>query len=82
MAGTWGDRVIELGACWAFVMALTGYYLFVRGWRARRRTRKAERPGARLRYRHGLVGAVVGVGLLTLLVSGLPWTGFWGEKVQ
>ena len=29
-----------------------------------------------------LVGSVVGVGLLTLLVSGLPWTGFWGAKVQ
>ncbi len=82
MAGTWGDHVIEVGACWAFVMALTGYYLFVRGFRARRRARKAERRGAKLRYRHGLVGALVGVGLLTLLVTGLPWTGFWGEKVQ
>jgi uncharacterized iron-regulated membrane protein len=82
MAGTWGDRVIEVGACWAFVMALTGYYLFARGWRARRRARQARRRGAALRYRHGLVGAVAGVGLLTLLVTGLPWTGFWGEKVQ
>jgi uncharacterized iron-regulated membrane protein len=82
MAGRWGDHVIELGACWALVMALTGYYLFVRGWRARRRARKARRPGATLRHRHGLVGAVVGVGLLSLLVSGLPWTGFWGERVQ
>ena len=26
--------------------------------------------------------AVAGVGLLFLLVSGLPWTGFWGEKAQ
>ncbi len=82
MAGRWGDHVIELGACWAFVMALTGYYLFVRGWRGRRRARKAERRGAALRYRHGLVGAVAGAGLLTLLVTGLPWTGLWGEKVQ
>lgn len=82
MSGTLGDRVIELGACWALVMALTGYYLFFRGWRARRRARKADRPGARLRYRHGLVGVFVGVGLLTLLVTGLPWTGFWGAKVQ
>ena len=82
MAGPWGDHVIEVGACWAFVMALTGYYLFVRGFRARRRARKAERRGAKLRYRHGLVGALVGLGLLTLLVTGLPWTGFWGEKVQ
>lgn len=82
MAGTKGDVVIELGACWALVMALTGYFLFFRGWRARRRARTAGRKGARLRYRHGLVGAFVGVGLLTLLVTGLPWTGFWGAKVQ
>lgn len=78
----WGGYVLELGACWALVMAVTGYYLFVRGWRARRRARKAGRSGARLRWRHGLVGAVAGVGLLTLLVSGLPWTDFWGAKVQ
>jgi len=82
MVGPWGDHVIELGACWAVVMALTGYYLFVRGWRARRRMRRAGRPGARLRSRHGVVGALIGVGLLTLLVSGLPWTGLWGAKVQ
>jgi uncharacterized iron-regulated membrane protein len=82
MAGTWGDHVIELGACWALVMALTGYYLFARGWRARRRARKARRRDAGLRHRHGLVGAFVGLGLLTLLVTGLPWTGFWGAKVQ
>ena len=82
MAGPWGDHLIELGACWAIVMALSGYYLFVRGWRARRRGLRAGRPGARLRSAHAWSGAVVGVGLLFLLVSGLPWTGLWGEKVQ
>jgi uncharacterized iron-regulated membrane protein len=81
MAGPWGDHVIEVGACWAFVMALTGYFLFFRGFRARRQARQA-RKAAKVRERHGLVGAVVGVGLLTLLVTGLPWTGFWGAKVQ
>jgi len=82
MAGRWGDHVIEIGACWAVVMAATGYYLFVRGWRARRRARRSKRPGARLRSRHALVGAFAGVGLLTLVVTGLPWTGFWGAHVQ
>ena len=82
MRGVWGDYVIELGACWAIVMALTGYYLFVKGWRARRRLLAKGRPGARLRSRHGMVGAFVGAGLLLLLVSGLPWTGLWGAKVQ
>nr|MBA3782740.1 PepSY domain-containing protein [Nocardioides sp.] len=36
----------------------------------------------RLRMRHGLVGSFVGVGLLGLLISGLPWTGVWGEQAQ
>ena len=27
-------------------------------------------------------GAIAGVGILFLIVSGLPWTGLWGEKVQ
>ncbi|WP_107772830.1 PepSY-associated TM helix domain-containing protein [Nocardioides sediminis] len=82
MSGRPGDLVIELGACWAIVMALTGYYLFVRGRKARRRRLAKGAPGARLRSRHGVVGAFVGVGLLLLLGSGLPWTGVWGERVQ
>ena len=82
MAGRLGDAVIELGACWAVVMALTGYYLYWRGRTARRRQRTAGRRGARLRSRHASIGLVAGVGLLYLLVSGLPWTGVWGERVQ
>lgn len=82
MAGKWGDHVIELGACWAIVMALTGYYLFVKGRAARIRRSMAKAAGARLTSWHAWVGAVVGVGLLTLLVTGLPWTGFWGDKAQ
>ncbi|UUZ58646.1 PepSY-associated TM helix domain-containing protein [Nocardioides sp. B-3] len=76
MAGTRGERLIELAACWAIVMAITGYYLFWKGRRARSR-----RPRS-LRSRHAQVGLVAGVGLLFLLVSGLPWTGFWGAKAQ
>ncbi|RYB89075.1 PepSY domain-containing protein [Nocardioides glacieisoli] len=76
MSGAWGDRLMELGACWALVTALLGYYLFWRGRRARSRTPKS------LRSWHARIGAVAGVGLVTLLVSGLPWTGFWGAQVQ
>lgn len=82
MAGTYGDYIIELGACWALVMALTGYYLLVKGRKARRRAVSRGAPGARLRQRHAQVGAFVGAGLLLLLASGLPWTGLWGAKAQ
>nr|WP_238352820.1 PepSY domain-containing protein [Kribbella solani] len=82
LAGRWGDYVIEIAACWAIVMALTGYYLFFRGRVARARRRAAGAAGAVLRSRHGRTGAVLGAGLLFLIVSGLPWTGFWGAKTQ
>lgn len=80
--GSIGDRLIELGACWAVVMAATGYYLFVRGRGARLKRVSRGARAAALRHRHGLVGALLGGGLLLLVVSGLPWTGLWGEKVQ
>lgn len=82
MTGSLGDLVIELAACWAVVMALTGYFLVVKGRKARRRSREKGQPGSLLRSRHASIGLVAGAGLLLLLVSGLPWTGFWGAKVQ
>ena len=82
MVGAKGDMVIELAACWAIVMALTGYYLFIKGRAARLRRKAAKAAGATLRNRHALAGSIAGVSILFLLVSGLPWTGFWGEKVQ
>ena len=82
MAGRVGDTIMELGACWAIVMAITGYYLYFKGLRARRRQRTTGTPHAKLRTTHARVGAVIGGGILLLVVSGLPWTGIWGEQVQ
>lgn len=82
MAGRVGDAVLELGACWAIVMALSGYYLFWRGRKARARKRRTRTGQARLRATHAWTGAAVGVGLLGLVASGLPWTGVWGAGVQ
>jgi uncharacterized iron-regulated membrane protein len=78
MSGVPGALLMELGACWAIVMALTGYVLFVRGWRARARAGRA----GRVRRLHSWVGAIAGVALLGLLVSGLPWTQLWGSTTQ
>ncbi|RYB95228.1 PepSY domain-containing protein [Nocardioides oleivorans] len=82
MGGVLGDRLIEVAVCWAIVMSLTGYYLFFAGRKARLRRRTKKAPGAKLRSRHALIGSFAGVGLLAMVVTGLPWTGFWGAKVQ
>ena len=82
LAGKVGDGVIEVGVCWAIVMALTGYYLYWRGRAARAARIARGAKAAVLRHRHATFGAIAGVGILFLVVSGLPWTGFWGDKAQ
>lgn len=80
--GELGDRMIELAACWAIVMTITGYYLFLRGRRARLKQVGRKVRAATMRNNHARFGAVLGIGFLLLVVSGLPWTGVWGRAVQ
>lgn len=82
MVGTWGEYLMELAACWAVVMAATGYLLFFKGRRARARQLAKRVKGSLLRNSHGWIGAFAGLGILGLVLTGLPWTGFWGAKVQ
>lgn len=82
LIGDVGDRIVELGACWAIVLTITGFIIFFLGRRPRKRAVGRGVKGSRLRSAHALVGLPVGLGLLLLVFSGLPWTGFWGDKAQ
>ncbi|MTE24919.1 hypothetical protein GJQ66_11975 [Microbacterium sp. ZXX196] len=42
---------------------------------------RTERNSGRIRW-HAIVGLPVGLGVLMLVVSGLPWTGVWGSVAQ
>ncbi len=77
--GELGDRIVELGASWAIVLTVTGFIIFFLGRRPRKAATAKKVPGARLRNWHALVGLPVGLGILMLVVSGLPWTGVWGS---
>lgn len=82
LIGDVGDRIIELGACWAIVMTITGFIIFFLGRRPRKGATSKRVKGSRLRSSHALVGLPVGLGLLLLVISGLPWTGLWGDQAQ
>ncbi|MFY1699978.1 PepSY-associated TM helix domain-containing protein [Solwaraspora sp. WMMA2101] len=77
-----GDRIVELGASWAIVLTITGFIIFFLGRRSRSGAQAKGKRGARLRSYHALVGLPVGLGILLLVVSGLPWTGVWGAQAQ
>ena len=77
-----GDRIVELGASWSIVLTITGFIILVLGRKPRAAMRRKGLRGARLRGWHTIVGVPVGLGLLLLVVSGLPWTGVWGAAAQ
>ncbi|MEM8806566.1 MAG: PepSY domain-containing protein [Cyanobacteria bacterium P01_G01_bin.38] len=84
MLGTWGDYLVELAACWALVLLISGIYL----WFPRRNLSifgtlipRLWSQNKRIFWRdlHAVPGfyGVLLVGFLIL--TGLPWSAFWGD---
>lgn len=84
LIGKLGDYIVELAACWALVLLITGLYL----WLPRRQfsilgtlVPRLWSQNKRIFWRdlHAVPGfyGVLLIGFLIL--TGLPWTGFWGD---
>jgi|694.fasta_scaffold37509_6 uncharacterized iron-regulated membrane protein len=81
LVGDAGSLVVELAANWAIVMVLTGLYLWwPRGvglagvlWP------RIRGGGVVWRDWHAVIGFWISGLVLVLLLSGLPWTGVWGD---
>jgi uncharacterized iron-regulated membrane protein len=83
MLGKWGDYLVELAACWALVLLLSGLYLW---WPRNTKLFGTFIPrfwsqNKRVFWRdlHAVSG-FYGVLLMGFLIlTGLPWSGFWGD---
>ena len=84
MIGQVGDYLIELAACWGLVLMITGMYLWFprdaftvwgtllpRLWSQSRRVVWRDMHAV-----SGFYGVLL---VIFLLLTGLPWTGFWGH---
>src|SRR5690606_8256820 len=83
LLGRGGDALVELAASWALVLVITGLYLW---WPRGRRSRAFtfdRRTRGRKRWReiHRLVGVYTAVMIVFLIITGLPWASFWGDRV-
>lgn len=83
MIGTVGDRLIELAAGWGVMLVVSGLYLWwPRGQSANGVLWPRLRSRGRLFWRslHTAIGFWGAGFLLVMLLSGLTWTGFWGQQ--
>ena len=84
LLGTLGDRLIEIAASLGLIMVATGLYLHWprgrSGWRAALAPRLSARGRSLWKSLHGVLGLWVSLLLVVFLISGLSWSGIWGEK--
>ena len=84
LIGDVGDRLIEVAASLSIVLIVTGVYLW---WpRGRMTFARALLPDLSLKGRafwkelHKTIGIVIAAVLLLFMLSGLAWTGIWGDR--
>jgi uncharacterized iron-regulated membrane protein len=84
LLGDFGDRVIEIAAGLGILLFVTGLYM----WWPRNKNGlygtliPRFNMGKRIMWRdlHAVPGVWLGVALVMFLVTGMAWTGIWGEK--
>lgn len=86
LLGTTGSILVELAACWAIVLIITGLYL----WWPRNAQGLAGilyprlREGSRIFWRdiHAVTGIWISALALFLLITGLSWATVWGAALK
>lgn len=84
MVGRIGDTIVELAASWGFILLTTGLFL----WWPRPERRAGvlvPRPGAKgrafWRDLHAVPAMWIAPIIAFLILTGLPWSGFWGDNL-
>lgn len=76
-AGSW---IVEIAACWAIVMMVTGLYLWwPRGAKGLGGVLYPRQGKLFMRDLHSVTGIWISFFAIFLLLSGLPWTDVWGK---
>ncbi|MFN3536373.1 MAG: PepSY-associated TM helix domain-containing protein [Brevundimonas sp.] len=82
--GPWANLLVEIVAGWALILVATGVFL----WWPRKRaagvlTVRATPPSARPFWRdvHAVTGLYAGAVIAFLVVTGMPWSAVWGDRV-
>lgn len=78
VGGTFINHLVELAACWAFFLLLSGLYMTFKGKILRK---PATTPRLQKRRQHALFGAILSIPIALLILTGLPWSAYSGKLI-
>ncbi|WP_243387834.1 PepSY-associated TM helix domain-containing protein [Bacillus kexueae] len=86
VGGTFANRIVELAACWAVILLLTGLFIW---WPRKKKDvwgtllpRLHKRGRTFWRDLHAVPAFWLSGMILILILTGLPWTGVMGEQIN
>ncbi|MGE7688531.1 PepSY-associated TM helix domain-containing protein [Lysinibacillus sp. NPDC097214] len=79
IGGTVVNYLVELAACWAIFLMLSGIYMTFKG----KLLKKTKQTNKRQKSRkfHALVGTIITIPMLVIIFTGLPWSAFMGKYI-
>ncbi|MFJ5763797.1 PepSY-associated TM helix domain-containing protein [Lysinibacillus sp. NPDC093210] len=79
LGGTVVNYLVELAACWAIFLLLSGLYMTFKG----KVLKKAKQENKRQNNRrwHALIGTIITIPMIVLIFTGLPWSAFMGNFI-
>ncbi|WP_040287155.1 PepSY-associated TM helix domain-containing protein [Sporosarcina koreensis] len=77
--GTVVNYLVELAACWAVFLLLSGLYMTWRG----KALMKPKKPARRIAIKrtHAWIGTVITIPMLVIIFTGLPWSAVMGDFI-
>ncbi|MFJ7734080.1 PepSY-associated TM helix domain-containing protein [Lysinibacillus sp. NPDC097231] len=79
IGGTVVNYLVELAACWAVFLLLSGVYMTIKA-RLLKNTKQTNKRQNSRKF-HALVGTIITIPMLVIIFTGLPWSALMGKFI-
>ncbi|WP_071458861.1 PepSY-associated TM helix domain-containing protein [Bacillus massilinigeriensis] len=79
VGGTVVNYLVELAACWAIFLLISGVYMSLKG-NALRKKQDSTKNQRNKKY-HALTGIIITIPMIAIIFTGLPWSAFMGNFI-
>lgn len=79
IGGTFVNYLVELAACWAIFLLISGLYMTFKGKLLKNRQRLTKQQ--KNKKRHAFIGTIITIPMIVIIFTGLPWSAFMGNFI-